>query len=248
MSTSELVLLCATGVFSSALTAMIGFGGGTFLLGVILLFLPPSAAIPFHGTIQFISNGWRIFLFRRHISWSLVWRFTILLPMGVTLGLWFFQGLSKEVLQMVIGVFVLFSMFARRLKALRDKDLPLAAFFPLGFIVGILNMMVGVVAPLLGVLVVRKELNKESIIGTLGTFAVIGHACKITAFGLTGFSFREFLPALILMTPSVMAGGILGKWLLSRFSEKWFLLIFQGLLGALALKLILWEGLWPYLQ
>jgi uncharacterized membrane protein YfcA len=222
---------------------MIGFGGGTILIGVLLLFLPPAAVIPLHGMVQLFSNSWRVFLFRRHIGWHLVWRFILLMPFGIVVGLWFFQGLSKEAIQIFIGLVVLFSLFTRRLKRFRDSDLPLGAFVPLGFVVGILNMMVGVVAPLMGVLVVRKELNKEQVIGTLGFFAMAGHILKVGAFGLVGFRFQDHLPALAVLIPGVMLGGVVGKWMLGRFNERFFMVAFQGLLVLLSFKLIVVEGL-----
>lgn len=243
MDVTEISLLTLTCFLSSTLTAMVGFGGGTILIGVMLLFLPPAATIPFHGLVQLISNGWRVLLFRHHIGWHIVWRFFLLLPFGVGLGWWFAQGLSPATLQLLIGLFVLFALVSRQVKKLRQKELPLWAFFPLGLVVGVLNMMVGVVAPLLGVLVIRRELYKESVIGTMGFMATSGHLVKVAAFVLAGFSFRPYLPALAAMVPAVMLGGIMGKWLMGKFNEEIFRILFQLILFLLALKLILWEGL-----
>ena len=248
MNATEIALLGLTCFLTSSLTAMIGFGGGTILIGVMLLFLPPAAAIPFHGLVQLISNGWRVTLFRHHIDWRIAWRFALLLPFGVSIGLWFLQGLSAEMIQILIGLFVLFALVSRQLKGLRQKDLPLWAFIPLGLVVGVLNMMVGVVAPLLGVLVIRREMNKESVIGTMGFMATSGHLVKVAAFILAGFSFRPYLPALAVMLPAVMLGGVMGKWLLGRFNENIFRVLFQLVLLFLSMKLIIWEGLlklWP---
>ena len=248
MNATEILLLGLTSFFSSTLTAMIGFGGGTILIGIMLIFLPPAATIPFHGLVQLISNGWRVTLFRHHIQWDIVWRFALLLPIGVAIGMWFIQGLSPELIQILIGVFVLFALVSRQLKGLRQKDLPLWAFIPLGLVVGVLNMMVGVVAPLLGVLVIRREMNKESVIGTMGFMATSGHLVKVAAFILAGFSFRPYLPALAVMLPAVMLGGVMGKWLLGRFNENIFRVLFQLVLLFLSMKLIIWEGLlriWP---
>lgn len=248
MNATEIALLGLTCFLSSSLTAMIGFGGGTILIGVMLLFLPPAAAIPFHGLVQLFSNGWRVTLFRHHINWRISWRFALLLPFGVTIGLWFFQGLPPELIQILIGFSVLFALVSRQLKGLRKNDLPLWAFIPLGFVVGILNMIVGVVAPLLGVLVIRREMNKEAVIGTMGFMATSGHLVKVAAFVLAGFSFRPYLPALALMVPAVMLGGAMGKWLLGHFNENIFRVLFQLVLFFLSMKLIIWEGLfklWP---
>lgn len=243
MTLYDYVLLGATGLLTAALTAIVGFGGGTILMAVLLLFMPPAAAIPFHGAIQLVSNGWRVLLFRRHIAWNLTLRFTALLPFGVAIGLWFFQGLSAEAIQISIGTVVLLSLFTRQLKRFRNQDLPLGAFWPLGFVVGILNMVVGVVAPLVGVLVVRKELDKEAMIATLAFFALAGHVCKVIAFGTVGFAFMDYAEAMLVMAPAVMVGGVLGKWLLGRVPDRVFHVAFQLLLVVLSIRLIVWDGL-----
>lgn len=238
----ELVLLGTAGVVTAMLTAVVGYGGGAVLIGVLLLFMPPVVAIPFHGVVQLASNAWRVFLFRRHISWRLVARFALLLPVGVAVGLWFFVGLSKEAVQVLIGLFVLGSLSVRSLKRFRGRDLPLWGFVPLGFATGILNMVVGAAGPLPGVLTVRKDLTKEALVGTLGTFAMLGHICKVIAFGFVGFSFSEHLLPFAVMIPAVMLGGLLGKHVLGLVSESAFHVLFRVVLVALSLKLILWEG------
>lgn len=248
MSALELSFLATAGVLTAALTAVVGYGGGTILMAVLLQFMNPLIAIPFHGLVQVFSNGWRVWLFRAHISWPLTWRFALLLPLGVVLGLWFFQGLGKTAIEVMIGLFVLGSLFTRQLKRFRNKDLPLWAFVPLGFVTGILNMMLGVVAPLLGVLTVRRELNKEALIATLGGFALAGHLAKVIAFGTIGFRFGDYLLPLAVMAPSVMLGGLLGKRILGLFSEAVFQVIFKSLLIGLGLKLVFWELLLKLVQ
>lgn len=242
LSVAELSLLTATGVLTAALTAIAGFGGGTILMAALLQFMGPAAAMPIHGVVQLFSNGWRVLLFRRHISPPLLWRFLVFLPFGVWLGSWFFQGLTKEAIQAMIGEFVLGSLFTRQLKGPRDNDLPLWAFFPLGFVTGVLNMMVGVVAPLTGVLTIRKELNEEALIAIPGSFSLAGHSCKLIAFGLIGFRFGGYLVPILVMAPTVMLGGYLGKRILGWFSEALFQLVFNLLLAGLGLKLVFWDA------
>lgn len=243
MTPLDLLLLGFTALVTAAMTAMIGFGGGVILLGVMLLFMPPAAAIPLHGLVQLGSNGWRLVLFRGHVAWRYGLRFAALLPFGIATGIWFFQGLPAATIQVLIGCFVLASLGTRNLKVFRGRDLPTWAFWPLGFVAGILNVMVGVVAVMLGALVVRRDLSKEGLVATLAFLSLSGHLGKVVAFGLAGFAFRDYLTALLVMIPAVMAGGVLGKRLLAHLNERVFLVAFHVLLVLIALKLIVWEGL-----
>lgn len=239
----DITLLVSAAFFTSALTSVAGAGGGTILIALMLLFMPPAAAIPAHGVVQLASNTWRVWLFRKHLAWPLIIRFSLLMPFGVALGLWAFQGMPKEVVQILIGCFVLLTLFLRHLKRFAPKEFPLWAFVPLGFITGALNMIVGVIAPVLGALIIRKDLKKEDVVGTLGFFGFIGNLLKIAAFTMVGFSFAEYGLLLTLMTVAVIVGTSAGKKLLSGFDEKTFLLIFNTMLIALALKLIVFDGL-----
>ncbi|HTD89422.1 MAG TPA: sulfite exporter TauE/SafE family protein, partial [Burkholderiales bacterium] len=239
----EIALLSVAAFCTSALTAVVGAGGGTALIALMLQLMTPAAAIPVHGAVQLASNTARAWMLRKHMAWPIIVRFASLMPFGVALGLLLFQGLPTEVVQILIGCFVLISLATRQLKMLENKDLPLWAFVPVGFVTGVLNMIVGVIAPILGVLVIRKELTKESVVGTLSFFGFIGNLLKIAGFTLVGFSFRQYGLVMLCMVPAAIAGTHIGGALLSNMSERYFRLVFRLMLIALALKLIVYDGL-----
>jgi uncharacterized membrane protein YfcA len=243
VSPLEILFLSAVAFVTSALTAVVGAGGGTLLIATMLQVMSPAAAIPVHGTVQLASNASRVWLFRRHMAWPIIIRFSALLPLGVVLGLMLFQGLPKEVIQGLIGCFVLLTLATRQLKALQGKNLPLWAFVPVGFVTGVLNMIVGVIAPILGVLVIRKDLTKEQVVGTLGFFGFIGNVLKIAGFTVVGFSFREYGWTIAAMVPAAVIGTRVGKAVLSNLDEKYFLMAFRAVLVALGLKLIVYDAL-----
>ncbi len=242
MSPVEIAVLASAAVVTSMLTVLAGAGGGTVLIAIMLQFMPPAAAIPVHGAIHVVSNCWRVWLFRRHLAWQLIWRFALLMPIGAALGLLLFQGLPLDLIRLLIGCFIVLTLFTRQLKQLRDKDLPLWAFVPLGFFTGALNMIVGVIAPILGVLAVRNDLSKEQVVGTLGVFGFIGNLLKVVGFSLVGFSFVAYGPALLAIIPAVILGTSLGKRALGRVSEATFRRILQVMLLVLAAKLIVYDS------
>ncbi len=243
MSIFEISLLTAAAFCTSALTSVVGAGGGTALIALMLQVMSPAAAIPVHGVVQLASNTTRVFLFWSHMAWPIIARFASLMPFGVALGLWLFQGLPKEVIQILIGCVVLLTLATRQLERFRGKDLPLWAFVPVGFVTGTLNMIVGVVAPILGVLVIRNDLTKEQVVGTLGFFGFVGNLLKIAGFTLIGFSFVEYGPTMLCMIPAAIIGTRVGRTVLSNVNDRYFVIAFRIMLIALALKLIVYDGL-----
>ena len=107
-------------------------------------------------------------------------------------------------------------------------------------------MIVGVIAPVLGVLVVRKDLTKEQVVGTLGFFGFVGNFLKIAGFTLVGFSFQEYGWTMASMVPAAIIGTRIGKAMLSQLDEKYFLVAFRMVLLVLGLKLILFDALWHW--
>lgn len=242
MTVFDIVFLTLLSFLTSAMTAVTGSGGGTILIAILLQFMPPAAAIPVQGVVQLASNTWRTWLFRRHMAWRLIWRFALFIPAGVAVGLWLFQGMSPETVKLLIGCFILVTLFTRQLRRFRERELPLWAFVPMGFFVGVLNMIVGVVAPVIGVLMIRKDLTKEEYVGTLGFFAVLSNIFKVGGFMLAGFSVIEYGPAMLAMIPAALIGTSVGKVLLGRLSERLFMIVFKVMLISLALKLIVWDS------
>lgn len=243
MTAFEILILSASAFCTSALTAVVGAGGGTALIAIMLQVMTPAAAIPVHGAVQLASNTTRVWLLWRHMAWPVILRFVALMPFGVWLGLELFQGLATEAIQILIGCFVLISLTARQIGKWRDKDVPLWVFVPMGFVTGILNMIVGVIAPVLGVLVIRGDLSKEAMVGTLGFFGFAGNLLKIVGFSLIGFSFVEYGPTMLCMIPAAVIGTRVGRALLAKMDETYFLLAFRIMLAALAAKLIVVDGL-----
>ena len=248
MSPIEIAILAGAAFCTSALTAVVAAGGGTALIAIMLQVMSPAASIPVHGAVQLASNTTRVWLLWRHMSWPIILRFAALMPFGVWLGLVVFQGLPSAVIQIMIGCFVLISLGARQIGKWRESDVPLWAFVPIGFVTGALNMVVGVIAPILGVLVIRKELSKEAVVGTLGCFGLLGNLLKIAGFAMVGFSFTAYGPVMLCMIPAAIVGTRVGRAVLSKMDETYFLLAFRVVLVGLALKLIVVDGLGQLLQ
>ena len=209
----------------------------------MLLFVPPAVAIPAHGFVQLFANGTRTWIFRRQLVWPVIWRFSLLLPLGAALGLVLFQGLPENIIKMLIGVFVLLTLVSGHMKSISKVHPPLWAFIPVGFVTGVLNMVVGVIGPVLAALVVRFGIAKEGVVGTLGFFGVVGNVTKIVGFSLTGFAFSTYWPLFVLMIPAAILGMNVGKHLLWRISEHTFKRVLESVLVIMAAKLILYDGL-----
>jgi uncharacterized membrane protein YfcA len=238
LSFSENILLTTLSFFTALMTSLAGAGGGTVLLAAMLQFMNPAEAIPVHGVIQFSSNLTRTWLLRKFVNWSIVIRFSLLLPIGVYIGLQIFQNMNSDNIKNIIGIFILSALILQNLKFIKSFFVPYYAFYFIGLITGILNILVGVIAPLLAVILKQSITEKKSIVGTLGYFGLIGNLLKIIGFSLIGFSFYEYIDTFLMIIPATLVGSRVGQLLLNKISNKIFMIIFQIILIGLAIRLL----------
>lgn len=243
----DLALLSLVALLTSAMTAVVGFGGGVVMIVIMLMFMPPAVAIPVHGLVQVVSNVSRVYLFRKGLSPPHIWRYSLLLVPGAALGMAVFQGLSEHTIKILIGTFALAFVAFRNSPTFGQMRFPMWSFIPLGFVVGVFSVTVGAVGVLFSTFLMRQNLRKEAINGNNAAFSLVGHIVKVVAFGVVGFNFLDHLHLLGVMWASVVVGNFLGRRLHDRISEETFVTLFNATMVVLALRLILWEGIYAWM-
>ena len=239
LSIFENTVLTLLSFFTAMMTSIAGAGGGTVLLASMLQFMNPSEAIPVHGVIQLSSNIARIWLLRKFVKWTIILKFSLLIPLGVYIGLEIFRNVDADDIKNLIGLFIIIALVLQNLKFIRKITISSNWYYLIGFLTGILNILVGVIAPLLAVIIKHSLNEKKSIVGTLGYFGFVGNFTKIVGFSLIGFTFIEYIDTFLLMIPATLLGSRIGQYLLDKISNKFFFYIFQVILIALALRLLL---------
>ena len=239
LSIYDNLLLTLLSFFTAMMTSIAGAGGGTVLLAAMLQFMNPSEAIPVHGVIQFTSNIARTWLLRKFVKWSIILKFSLMIPLGVYIGLEIFQNINAEDIKKLIGSFIIIALILQNIKFIKNFIISSNWYYIVGLFTGILNILVGVIAPLLAVIVKQSINEKKSIVGTLGYFGLVGNFTKIIGFSLIGFSFLEYLDTFLLMIPATLLGSRIGQYLLDKISNKLFFYIFQIILIFLALRLLI---------
>jgi uncharacterized membrane protein YfcA len=242
----DLGILCAVGLLTSMLSAVVGMAGGITLLSVMLLFFEPLVAIPIHGVVQLVSNSSRTYVQRTHVDWTILWRYSVMLvPMGFV-GIEIAQALPPNVTRALIGVFVLIATWRRGWLLIGthpERADVHRRFFILGGVVGLINMTIGAAGPLIAPFFLKIGLSRQAIIGTKAACQAVGHLVKIAIFGIAGFVFADYAVLLALLSVSVIAGTWIGSQVLESVNERWFTRLYKGVLTLVALRLVVWEGL-----
>ncbi len=235
--------LIALSFVTSAMTGALGLGGGVLMLAAMTQMLPPAVLLPVHGVVQVGSNCGRAVIMRRDIARPLVLPFLIGSLVGVTAGAQIVGMVPRSVLLVVLGLFILWSVWTPKLRPAR---LPAPWFTLVGAVSSFCTMFVGATGPLVAAFLVPDPLTRHQVVATHAGFMTLQHGLKVGAFTALGFGFLPWLPMLAMMVGLGFLGTMLGRRLLDRMPEHRFATGFRVMLTALALKIVAdGIGFWP---
>lgn len=235
LEATTVLILVATSFVASFITIALGIGGGGLLLAVMATLMPPAALIPVHGVVQFGSNLLRAGLLSRHVHWPPIVGFSLGSLGGVTLGGLVVVELPGHVVQIGVGLFVIWSVLRTPPKWL--STLPWLT----GAISSFLTMFFGATGLFVANFTKSLVLPREAHVATHATLMTVQHGLKIIAFGLLGFAFAPWIWFILAMTLAGFAGTLAGRVLLIRMSDRGFKRALDVILVLISLRLI-WDG------
>jgi len=229
------LFLIAFSFFTSAVSATFGLGGGVAMLVGLLMVVPPAVALPLHGVIQIGSNASRAVLMRSHIMRPIFGWFIPGTLLGVLLASLLFTSLPINTLQLILALFILWSVWAPKMRARSISD---RSYVGVGALGSFCTMFVGATGPLLAAFLTPDRYGRDRTVATHATCMTLQHLVKVIAFGILSFAYQQWIPLLVAMLVSGFAGSVLGKSFLQRLPEARFKVFFKILLTILSLRLL----------
>jgi len=212
----QLVLLAAVAFVAATVSGMSGVGGGLLLAIFIAPVVGVKAVVPTVGIAALIAHVVRVWVYRD----AIVWRPALMMLAGgipaTILSARLYVDLPADAIAVILGVFLLASVPARRLMARRDLRFGPRSLSLIGVCFGLLTgTTIGG-----GVLVIPAMLGAGLTgMAVLGTDAVIGLASLITKAAVFG-SFDVLTPELLLigclLGVCMIPGTYLARWLVMR--------------------------------
>lgn len=234
---AEAITMVIASFFTSFLSASMGIGGGVALLAVMAQLLPALAIVPVHGVVQLGSNAGRVILMREHIDLKIGGYFLAGSLVGGFIGGQVVVSLPAATLQLVLGLFILFSLWGPMPKLGKGRaGMGLVATG--GALSTLLTMFVGATGPFVTVVIKQFGLSRMAHVGTFSTCMVAQHLIKIVVFGLLGFAFAAYLPLMVAMVATGFAGTYVGRLFLQKSSDERFQKMLNVILTLLAFRLL----------
>jgi uncharacterized membrane protein YfcA len=152
------------------------------------------------------------------------------------LSIYLLKGLVSDIhIYIALLIIITYSVF--KPKKMPEIKLPAKWWCLVGFVTGVLAILVGAVGPLLAVFFIRDDFTKEEIVSTKSAMQLSAHFTKIPAFLFLNFNYFEYSGLIILMSVAVILGTKVGVNLLKRVKSHNFKFLFKVVLFLAGLRI-----------
>ncbi|TRO66388.1 sulfite exporter TauE/SafE family protein [Christiangramia sabulilitoris] len=231
-----LVILFFAGIISFTISTVSGGGGALILVPLVNFMLGTIKTAPIINLGTFIGRPARLILFWKYINWSVFLYYVPAAMAGAWVAGWFFTKAESSWLQILVGIFLISTVFQYRFgKKERSFPVKLWFFIPLGFIVSILGTIVGGLGPVLNPFYLNLGLDKEELIATKTVNSFFLGISQIGSYAFFGLLHNELWIYGIALGLGTIIGNIIGKKFLSKMKNSNFrkLLIFFMVLSGI---------------
>ncbi len=251
----EIAIISLAAFIVAILTFFSGFGLGTILTPVFMIFFPVELAIALTGIVHFFNNIFKLFLIGRHADREVLMRFGIPAVIAAVVGSWVLLNITDlaplfsytafgkqlEVYPVKFIISILLIIFAsidlipyfNTLQFGKDK-LPIG-----GALSGFFGGLSGNQGALRSAFLIKAGLSKEAFIGTavvVSTFVDFTrlsiYATRFTKSGLT-----DNLSLVVCATLAGIAGAYFGNKLLKKVTLRFLQVTIALLLILISLAL-----------
>jgi uncharacterized membrane protein YfcA len=179
--------------------------------------------------------------YRRHATWSLLWRLFPWTALGVLAGYFALGRINEFQTRLLIGGIVLALVVLHVVRRRRAKDEAEhgAWFAPMiGVLAGFTTLVANAAGPLMAIYLLAMRLPKLEFMGTGAVFFMLLNWFKVPFMVNLGLITAASVKINLLLAPAVFAGAWLGRIILHRINQRLFENLALLLSALAALELI----------
>jgi uncharacterized protein len=251
----EIFIIAIAAFFTAILTFFSGFGLGTILTPVFMIFFPVELAIALTGVVHFFNNIFKLILVGKNIDKDVLLRFGIPAVIAAIIGSWLLLNISdlkplfqyqmfgstfevypvKLIISLLLIVFATIDLlpFFKNLEFKRNK-LPLG-----GFLSGFFGGLSGNQGALRSAFLIKAGLSKEAFIATAVVVSAFVDFTRLsvysTRFLQSGLSDNILL--VVIATLAAISGAFIGNKLLKKVTLRFLQIVVAIMLILISLAL-----------
>ncbi len=215
------LFLIGTGAF--LLSSISGGGGALVLVPVVNIMLGPSQTAPILNLGTLLGRPSRLIIFWKHIQWKICFYYVPFALIGSVLGAYLFQEMNLGFLQILVGLFLVSTLWQFRFGKKKASFLMKLSYFPpLAFLVSLLGTLIGAMGPILNPFYLNLGLDKEDLIATKTANSFFMGLAQVGAYSFFGSLNPKLWVYGLCLGLGATLGNILGKRFLGNMSSKTF--------------------------
>jgi uncharacterized membrane protein YfcA len=251
----EIFIISIVAFLAAILTFFSGFGLGTILTPVLMIFFPVEVAIALTGVVHFFNNIFKLFLVGKNANKDVLLRFGIPAILAAILGSWLLLNIKDlqplftyrafgndiEVYPVKFVISILLIIFATmdlipyfsKLQFGRDK-LPIG-----GALSGFFGGLSGNQGALRSAFLIKAGLSKEAFIGTAVVVSTLVDFTRLSMYAsnFSSSGLTNNIALVLIATLSAISGAYLGNILLKKVTLKFIQLTVAILLIVISIGL-----------
>ena len=238
------LIILGLGLVAGVVGGVVGFGGSTILLPVLVVAFGPKEAVPIMGLAGLLANVARVAVWWREVDWKAAAVYAATGVPAVALGARTFLALDARWVEGAIGAFMLAMIPGRRWFLARNFTVGLGGLAAAGAGVGFLTGLVVSTGPINAPFFLAFGLAKGAYIATEALGSTSVYLTKSLVFQLYGaLPFEAILKGLIIGV-AMMAGSWAAKRIVERLDTSQFHATMDALMLVAGLAM-LWGALTP---
>lgn len=236
------ILLLSLASFIAWFVSSLAGGGSPFIIIPMVNFLLEAQAVPpVVTTGMLLGNLQRTIQFWQGIDWQLTWWYLPGAVLGAISGAFVFTQTNLQWLQVLLGLFLVSSVFNLWLRK-KEQFFQVRGWFflPAGFIYAFLSGLIGSIGPVLNPFYLSYGLVKEKMIATKSAHVLVVHAIKIATYAALGALTKPYVGYGLVIGIAAIPANWLGQLALQKISDEQFRQFVIAVVTVSGL-LILWE-------
>lgn len=251
----EIILIPLVAFFVAILTFFSGFGLGTILTPVFMIFFPVELAIGLTGIVHFFNNLFKLVLVGRKANKAVLLRFGVPAVLAAIAGAWLllhipdvaplfsYRAFGKEIavypVKFIISILLIFFALLDLVPLLNKiqfekKHMPLG-----GILSGFFGGLSGNQGALRSAFLIRAGLSKEVFIATTVVISCFVDFTRLSVYAtkLSLSDINNNLTLVVSATLAAIAGAFIGNKLLKKVTLKFIQIVVAIMLIIISIAL-----------
>ena len=216
-------ILFVVACLAFTLSTISGGGGALLQIPILNMLVGTSQTAPILNFGTWLSRPVRVFIFWKYIHWNIFFYYVPAAIIGVLLAAWLFSKVSLPWLQLVVGLFLISTLFQYQFgKKQKSFKVVLWYFLPIGLLVGILGTFTGGMGPILNPFLLNAGITKEQLIGTKAAQSFFVGLTQVGSYWAFGLLHNNLLGYGLAIAIGAIVGTLIGKRSLAKINAVQF--------------------------